>query len=179
MKEQNHGVTLIELLMIITIIGMVLILIMPAIASTQRQAQLANCMNNIKQLVIAAFIYADEHNETLPNVSETSNYVDNVGVYICPRDTRLDLGIAKPSYTAYKYTPSSLLPSDINGLPSERILYIESDKAGIQPKENITGSDIAYRHNNKTVMSFTDGHIITYAKDQSAQLLSQGRKRGK
>ena len=168
MKKQ--GFTLIELLVVIAIIGVLAALIIPAIASTRERAHAAACMNNMKQLAAAAFMYADEHDEIIPDVTELSSYLDDEDVFICPRDTRSGLGVTKPSYTAFEYTPPSLLPSDINGLFSEAILYIESDKAGEEEKENIAGDDIDFRHDARTVIVFADGHIVSMSEDQMASL---------
>ena len=181
--KQRQGFTLVELLVVLAIIGVLFTLIMPAIASTRERAHTATCMNNMKQLVTAALMYADEHGEAIPDVTALGDYIDDESVFICPRDSRPGLGASKPSYTAYKDTPASLLPSDLGGLQSERILYIESAKAGVEPKANITGDDIDYtRHDERSVLVFADGHVLPYNEGQAAQLMGmivpEGRRQG-
>ena len=80
------------------------------------------------------------------------------------------MGASKPSYTAFKFTPDSLLPGDLGGLQSETILYIESAKAGVEGKETIDGSDLVFRHNGRSVIVFADGHINAWNYDQVAAI---------
>ena len=187
--NKSQGFTLIELLVIIAIMGVLFALLVPAIASTRERANTANCLNNMKQLALAAFMYADDHaGEAIPEVSETSDYIDNERVYICPRDTRLGLGAMKPSYAACTSTPNSLLPADANGLFSETILYLESDQSGeagydrtniIAQFEHEAGAGEGYieiRHDNRTVIVFADGHIFSMSEDQLIPLLTGGEE---
>ncbi|MBU4376520.1 MAG: type II secretion system GspH family protein [Candidatus Omnitrophica bacterium] len=173
----NKGFTLIELLVVIAIVGVLIALLAPAIASTREKSQIAACMNNMKQISMAAFMYADDHNSVIPDVSDTATYTQETeNVYRCPRDTRQGVGIDKPSYTAYQYTPASLLPSSVNGLFSEAVLYLESDEAGIKDKSEITKNDVAYRHDNRTVVVFADGHIFSCNNQQIGAILLTGSK---
>jgi len=180
MKRMKKGFTLIELLVVIAIVGILIALLAPAIASTHEKSQIAACMNNIKQISMAAFMYADDHNATIPDVPDTVNYTQNTeNIYKCPRDTRQGVGIAKPSYTAWQYTPASLLPADLGSLPSlpsETVLYLESDQAGVKPKTEITKSDVAYRHDNRTVVVFADGHIFSCNNQQISAILLTGSR---
>ena len=72
-----------------------------------------------------------------------------------------------------------MLPADLGGLQSEKILYIESAKAGVEPKANITGDDIDYtRHDERSVLVFADGHVLPYSEGQTAQLVGVIRPSG-
>ena len=170
MKRNRYGFTLIELLVVIAIIGVLIALLAPAIATTREKSQITACINNIRQIGMAMTMYADDNNSTIPAVPDTANYVQNTeNVYKCPRDTRTGVGIAKPSYTAWEYTPATLLPAGISIL-SETVVYLESDQAGLKDKSEITKDDIAYRHGDRTVLIFADGHTMSYDKSQLAVL---------
>jgi prepilin-type N-terminal cleavage/methylation domain-containing protein/prepilin-type processing-associated H-X9-DG protein len=58
--------TLIELLVVIAIIGILASLLLPAMARAKDKAHDTRCINNLKQLGIAVFMYADEHEGILP-----------------------------------------------------------------------------------------------------------------
>ena len=53
--------TLVELLVVITIIGMLMALLMPAISAAREQGRRTQCMNNEKQLGIALLSYESSH----------------------------------------------------------------------------------------------------------------------
>lgn len=184
--NKQRGFTLIELLVVIAIVGVLFILILPALASTRERAHAINCMNNMKQIAIAAFLYADDHDEEIPDVTalELLDYVDDEDVYLCPRDSNLESDGRTTSYRAYSGTPSTFLPSDINGLFSETILYIETDakgdKANIELARDgeVEKGDINFRHDNRTVIVFADGHIFSMNEEQLVSLhgISPGDK---
>ena len=59
--------TLIELLVVIAIIAILASLLLPAMARAKDKAHDTRCMNNLKQLGVAIWMYADEHESKLPD----------------------------------------------------------------------------------------------------------------
>ena len=56
----SRGFTLIELLVVIAIIAILAAMLLPALARAKRAAQKAQCINNLHEMGIALFMYADE-----------------------------------------------------------------------------------------------------------------------
>lgn len=61
-RSSADGFTLIELLVVIAIIGVLVALIMPAVQAARESANRAKCLNNMKQLGLAAQEYHDSFN---------------------------------------------------------------------------------------------------------------------
>lgn len=65
-RASRTGFTLIELLVVIAIIGVLVALIMPAVQSARESANRNKCINNLKQLALAAQQYHDTNNTFHP-----------------------------------------------------------------------------------------------------------------
>jgi len=68
--HEKIRITLIELLVVIAIIAILAALLLPALSKSKAKAQGIGCVNNLKQLTTAWFLYADD---------ETDRFVNNHG----------------------------------------------------------------------------------------------------
>jgi prepilin-type N-terminal cleavage/methylation domain-containing protein len=64
-RAQNQGFTLIELLVVIAIIAILAALLLPALAMAKHKARTVECINNERQLSLAASLYAHDNNDLL------------------------------------------------------------------------------------------------------------------
>jgi len=94
--SRKHGFTLIELLVVIAIIAILAAILFPVFARAREKARQTSCLNNLKQLGLAALQYAQDYDERMviyryPNPyfwpHKLYDYGKNWQVYYCPSRT--------------------------------------------------------------------------------------------
>ena len=108
-KSLLKGFTLIELLVVIAIIAILSGILFPVFSSAREKARTTVCQSNLKQLALAAMMYADDNNKCYPpaiyryrgvDIYWTSEkilyyqYIKNREVFFCPN-------------SAYSYDPNA------------------------------------------------------------------------
>ncbi len=69
MRARRHGFTLIELLVVIAIIAILAAILFPVFARARERARQTSCASNLRQIGLAALMYAQDYDEMGPRGS--------------------------------------------------------------------------------------------------------------
>jgi len=112
------GFTLLELLVVMSVIMILAALMMPALANAKTRAKSTSCLSNLRQIGLGMLLYADDHGGWLPTTTHgtTTNfcwlhtlmpYIASVeNILACPADPRAAERVAAhaSSYVLNEYT---------------------------------------------------------------------------
>lgn len=104
--HQDSGLTLIEGIVVVASLCMLIVILLPALGTTNRKAPLTACLNNLKQVVLGQQSWANDHSSTNLPVADArfgrsassgdlnsyykalSNELISPRILVCPTDTR-------------------------------------------------------------------------------------------
>lgn len=83
-RTRRDGFTLVELLVVITIIGILIALLLPAVQAAREAARRAQCTNNLKQLGLALHNFHEANGNFPPGQPDNDNHIFGWGAYLLP-----------------------------------------------------------------------------------------------
>jgi prepilin-type N-terminal cleavage/methylation domain-containing protein len=111
----RHYFTLVELLVVITIISILMSLLYPSLISVMEKSRNAVCINNLKTITSGTSIYCDDNNDLYP-VRDTSNILNEFKydhIYT-PRSKKYDMREALRPYFGGICGPEFVCPFNKN-----------------------------------------------------------------
>jgi len=184
MKKTRNAFTLIELLVVIAIIAILAAILFPVFAQARESARMTACLANMKQIGLALRMYAQDYDETYPNIYQgwgapggnegwmwknaVQPYIKNKGVFNCPSNP-----VANPS------KPGLLPPDNSNNWNDNAKGYaMEPDKIMPQSYGMNAGATTWVPTSNTTDSGWVGSNGMKPLKDaainRSANLIAVG-----
>lgn len=182
--------TLIELLVVIAIIAILAALILPVLANSKETARGIRCMNNLRQLGIAAGVYSSDTQSLLSSYwlypkpvagspflydltkGQLYPYLKSKDVYLCPSETPVLATDSLPVDHSYPLNCMMRRARDLTFCfaPSKTVFFLEATNqhAGMNYGLIIVPNprDLAFRHRKLEPFLFADTHIERFTPAQ-------------
>ncbi|ODT97838.1 MAG: hypothetical protein ABS79_06885, partial [Planctomycetes bacterium SCN 63-9] len=128
-RNKRRAFTLIEILVVISIIGVLIALLLPAVQAAREAARRAQCVNNLKQLGLALHIYEGTHLTFPPGYVSSFNATgDDTGPGWGWAAMLLPQFEQTPLFTSINFNLAIEQPSNLTGrLPTVGIFACPSD----------------------------------------------------
>ena len=177
---RNRGFTLIELLVVIAIIAILAAILFPVFARAREKARQTACVNNLKEIVLAALMYAQDYDEqgvffcqrhyTDP-LPEQYNwllhpYIKNWQRWSCPSHTNefnpndsdhyTSTGGYGIAYSDLAYYGWGVRLAEVQ-YPASVVYFGDNRDSWINTGHS--GNHLADRHNEVCNIGFFDGHV--------------------
>lgn len=137
---KKAGFTLIELLVVIAIIAILMGILIPALNKVRDQAKRVHCMNNVRTLAMAWFMYQDDNNGILVhgNVPVSADYkIHNQPYWVNPPHD------IDGNYTG-SVSPSPTLEDEQNGIRSGKLFrYVKNIESYRCPADDRKRTNLA------------------------------------
>ena len=187
MRRKRTAFTLVELLVVIAIIAILAALLLPTLSKAKESARRIKCASNLRQIVLATLMYADEHDDRFPAQPDDGRpvravggdghnyydllmpYVNDPRVWLCPSAQSSSSGLLAFHMNGLIITTNGLRAMAI-AEPSQTLLIAETgyrklyDLAYLRPDQ--TGNYLYDRpqrnHFGGSNAGFVDGHVRWY-----------------
>jgi len=154
-QRRLTGFTLIELLVVIAVISILAAILFPVFGQAREKARQTSCVNNQKQIATAMLIFAQDHDEMLPNSASVWSDINVAkSILICPTKE-------KNTSCGYGYFAncSGMALGDIKDSTTTGLCADGGNAANVL----LLTSDVHLRHGGKAVVAYVDGHVDTTA----------------
>jgi len=167
-RRRESGFTLVELLVVIAIIAILAAMLLPALSGAKLSAKRTACMNDLKQLGLAAAMYVQDNDGFYPSSNAADKWPEalrssylSLKVLVCPDDTSIS-GEANNSASADEALRSYVINAwtdYFDSLPQPVIFEIMPETVIREPSDTVVFGEKEEGHGDFLMDLRTDNQL--------------------
>ena len=167
-RRRESGFTLVELLVVIAIIAILAAMLLPALSGAKLSAKRTACMNDLKQLGLAAAMYVQDNDGFYPSSNAADKWPEalrssylSLKVLVCPDDTSIS-GEANNSASADEAPRSYVINAwtdYFDSLPQPVIFEIMPETVIREPSDTVVFGEKEEGHGDFLMDLRTDNQL--------------------
>jgi prepilin-type N-terminal cleavage/methylation domain-containing protein/prepilin-type processing-associated H-X9-DG protein len=163
--RSKRAFTLVELLVVISILGLLMAMLLPAVQAARSAARRAQCANNLRQIGLAVQQYADVHHGAFPATKHNEESVSWIVTLAPFMENVDDIRLCPEDYERLEFSTARTTSYAMNGFLQDPYVAYPNLPRGVSAPLGMVGSFYDLAATSETIVMYEAGPQVEVTID--------------